>query len=112
MKLPSDVLIRILQYVSVEDIGHARQVCKDWMNTIDEHEPELWISRCNALRLLPIATQTLVCANADLTRARAHAISRKITSKDCSNSPELTRKLARVYRTHYFTRVRHVCKIC
>ena len=112
MKLPCDVLIRVLQFVNVQDIGHARQVCKAWMNTIDEHAPELWISRCNALGLLPIATQTLLSAYADLTKARARAISRKISREDCSNSPELTAELARVYRAHYFTWLRHVCKFC
>lgn len=101
-QLPADVLVLVLKYLSVRDIGNARLSCRMWRDAIDQREAELWEARCNLLGLLPPEGTDTVLGRA-ANRARACIV--KIRANASKDTCTRTRVKIRATSLYY-------CEIC
>ena len=112
--LQSDVLLNVFSRISVTDIGKSRLVCRAWQHCIDCNAPFLWKVRCNALGILTTQRDTVLGACVEETIAQAQRIELALSIDGLSDKERFSQitNLARIYRNHYFTWVRHVCRTC
>lgn len=57
-RLPTEIVVLILQDVSVKDVGHARMVSRSWRDTVDKNAWILWKAQCKRLGMLPDEDET------------------------------------------------------
>lgn len=106
-QLPADVVLRVLKHTSVPDIGNSRKVCRMWRQVIDTHDLELWKDRCHELGMFPPeGTDTVLGRSARRTRLRIDTVRKEESNGD------VRRKLVNVYKEHYETWIRHICRRC
>lgn len=58
--LPCDVLLRVFLKIRIKDIRECRFVCRAWAHIIDGHKVAIWKARCDALKLLPEGSRTVL----------------------------------------------------
>lgn len=100
----ADIVVRVLEYSCVPDIGKWRLVCRMWRNAIDGNSVRLWKTRCISLGFFPPeGTDTVLGRSDDRTRLRIETLAKEDAEKD------VRRELMQVYRNHYLTWVWHIC---